>query len=493
MTNKEKLEQWEFKLSAYNLLLSTTYFDTSTIAPKDGNEYRSSRIAYIDGECYSIQTDEKIVELLETMKHEELDEDTTKKVELYLRQVNILRKIPKDFYTEYSKLVMDSEAKWEEAKMAKDYQIFEPYLKRLIEMKRQMIKYRDPNGSYDTLVDDYEPGMTTAKYDEFFDLIKKELLPLIREVSKRQDKVNDDFIYEYYAADKQAQVMAKIKDYLGFDKTWGYMGVSMHPFTSGFSNNDVRVTTAYDEHNISSSIYSIVHEVGHGFYEHQMDPKYDGTILKNVSSGMHESQSRLFENYLGRRKSFVANFYPLLQELFKDNLANVNIDDFVRGINASRPSLIRTDADELTYPIHILIRYEIEKGLMNNTLSSDHLDKTWNEYYKEYLGVDVPSADKGILQDIHWSGGDFGYFATYALGSAIAAQIIHKMNEDFDIDEALASNNFKKITDWLKDHIQHYGARYNMDDILMRATGEKFNPHYYIDYLKAKYTKLYEI
>ena len=493
MTNKEKLEQWEFKLSAYNLLLNTIYFDTSTIAPKDGNEYRSSRISYIDGECYSIQTDEEIIQLLETMKDEDLDDTTAKKVELYLKNINILRKLPKDFYIEYSKLVMDSQDKWEEAKNTKDYSIFEPYLKRLIEMKRQTIKYRDPNGDYDILLDDYEPGMNCEKYDEFFDLIKKELLPLIKEISQHQDRVNDDFVYAYYDADKQAEVMSKIKDYLGFDKSWGYMGVSMHPFTSGFSNNDVRVTTAYDTHNISSSIYSIVHEVGHGFYEHQMDPKYDGTILKNVSSGMHESQSRLFENYLGRRESFVASFYPLLQGLFKENLGNIDIKTFVKGINASRPSLIRTDADELTYPIHILIRYEIEKGLMNGTLSSEHLDETWNRYYKEYLGVDVPSADKGILQDIHWAGGDFGYFATYALGSAISAQIIHKMSQDFDIDEALASNNFKKITDWLRDNIQHYGARYNMDEILLKATNEKFNPHYYIDYLKDKYSKLYNL
>ena len=494
MNNQEILQDWEFKLSAYSLLLSTAYFDSSTIAPKDGGEYRNARIAYITGEAYNIQTDPEIIKVLEALNQDaNLDGDTKKKVELYLKDAEMLRKIPKEFYMQYQELLMNAQDKWEEAKEKKDYQIFEPYLKRIIEAKREIIKYRDPNGNYDILLDDYEPGMNMAKYDEFFNLIKEELLPLIKEIANRQDLIDDSYIYDYYAADKQALLMEEIKAYLGFDKAWGYMGESVHPFTSGFSNNDVRVTTAYDEHNISSSIYSIVHEVGHGFYEHQMDSKYDGTILKAVSSGMHESESRLFENYLGRTKEFVSNFYPKLQELFPDNLASIDIDTFIRAINVSRPSLVRTDADELTYPIHILIRYEFEKALMNGSMSLDNLDQKWNQYYKDYLGVEVSDAAKGILQDVHWAGGDFGYFPTYALGSAIAAQIIHKMGQDFNYKEKMANGEFKVITDYLRDNIQKYGARYNMNEILLKATGEEFNPHYYIDYLKDKFSKLYQI
>ena len=271
------------------------------------------------------------------------------------------------------------------------------------------------------------------------------------------------------------------------------MGVSMHPFTSGLSSNDVRVTTFYDEHNIASAIYSIVHEDGHAFYEHQMDRNFDGTILKAVSSGMHESQSRLLENCIGRRKSFIKNYYPYLRSLYPEILKDVSLEDFYKAVNASKPSFIRTDADELTYPIHILIRYELEKGLYDGTITSDDLDKKWADMYEKYLGIRPQSAKLGILQDIHWSDGSFGYFPTYALGSAVSAQIMHHLAKDMDIDTVLENGDIQKITDWLRDNFQKYGYLYDLDDLLKVTFDEGFDPHYYIDYLKDKYTKLYNL
>ena len=488
-----KLNEWEFKLSAYNLLLSTAYFDNSTIAPSDGADYRGDRLAYIAGEAYTIQIDPEIKKILKELETLELDEVTKRKVELYLKDIKRLEAIPKDLYTAFTKTQMEAENVWAKAKETDDYKLFEPYLKTLIDYSKQFAKLRNPNiDSYDLYLDDYEPGLNKTYYDGFFNKIKEELLPLIKQINNAK-AIDDSFIYLNYPSDGQAKVMQDINEYLGYTKNWGYMGTSPHPFTNGLSCNDVRITTHYDEGNISSSIYSVIHEVGHAFYEHQMNQNYDGTILKAVSSGMHESQSRLFENYLGRRLSFIKNFYPQLQTTFPEQLSKIDVETFTNAINVSKPSFIRTDADELTYPIHILIRYEIEKAIFNETIDLDNLDQVWNEYYENYLGIKPPKASLGILQDIHWSGASFGYFPTYALGSAVAAQIINTMAKTINIDEVLANNQFKVITDWLKLNIQDQAAMHDLNDILLVTTGETFNPDYYINYLKDKYTKLYQL
>ena len=492
-TALNELKEWEFKISAYNLLLSTAMFDESTIAPKGGLEYRSERFAYLNSILYELTTDKKIEEIIIYLSSlDDLALEDKRKVTLYLKDINKTKAIPKDEYVAFSKAQMLAGDAWEKAKKKDDYSIFKPNLLKMIDYQKRFALYRNPDKDpYDTLLDDYEEGMNKEKYDRFFKRIKEEILPLIRRITETQ-KIDDTFLYRFYAKDKQAKLMHDINAYLGFDKDWGYMGISMHPFTCGMSNNDVRVTTAYDEHNLSSSIYSIIHEVGHAFYEHQMAKEYDGTILKAVSSGMHESQSRLFENYLGRDKNLIANYFYKMKELFKEELKDVTLDDYYRAVNASKPSLIRTDADELTYPIHILIRYEIEKGIFDGTLDLDDLDKIWDEYYQEYLGIKADRPSLGILQDIHWSDGSFGYFPTYALGSAVAAQINAKMRKDMDVKKAL-SDDFKKITLYLKDHVQKYGALYPLDEILIKATDQSFDPDFYISYLKEKYTALYHL
>lgn len=489
----ERLKKWEFKRSAYDLLLSTAYFDDETIAPSGGREYRYERLAYMASESYKISTDHKIETLLDELKKEDLAFEERRTVELLIKDFQKIKAIPQDVYEEYTKLTLQSTAAWQKAKSTNDYSIFKPYLLKIIATLKKIALLREPEKDvYDTLLDDYEPFMTTARYDVFFDLIKKELLPLIAKIQKAKP-ITDDFLYKYYPKDRQEKLMTKLKEVLGFTSDWGYMGVSMHPFTSGFSKYDVRITTAYDEHNIASAIYSLVHEAGHAFYEHQMAERFDGTILKAVSSGMHESQSRLLENFIGRRRSFIKNFYPFLKELYADQLKDVTLDDFTRAVCVAKPSLIRTDADELTYPIHILIRYELEKGIFDGSIKVEDLDEVWSDMYYKYLGIRPDDMASGILQDIHWSQGSFGYFPTYALGSAISAQIMHKLEEDIDVDGELEKGNLKVLTDYLGEHIHQYGALFDLDDLLKKATGEEFDPHYYIDYLKDKYTKLYHL
>ena len=343
------------------------------------------------------------------------------------------------------------------------------------------------------MLDDYEPGMTQEKYDAFFMALKERLVPLIQKVTKAKKK-NEEFLHQEFPIEDQKKFMTQLLEYLHFDSSWGYQNESEHPFTSWTCENDCRTTTKYVKNDVISAVLSTVHEVGHAYYEHNVDPKYDGMILsEGISSGMHESQSRLCENYLARTTAFWKYHYPKLQETFPTQLGNVSFEEFYEAINVAKPSFVRTEADELTYPLHVLVRYEIEKGLFNGTISTEGLNETWNKMYKEYLGVDVPNDKVGILQDVHWSDGSFGYFPTYALGTAFAAQYMHAMRKDLDVDTLLSNNQYDVIMNWLKEHIHKYGFRYEAPELMKMVSGEEFNVNYYLDYLEEKYTKLYNL
>ncbi len=497
MTKEEllkKYEEWVLKMSAYQMALAIIGVDKQTVAPKAGNEYRDLRTSILSGEAFSIQTDPEMKDVLEALLKEDIDGDTRRAVELYYKEMMNIMSIPKDFFVEHSNLVNESYNAWLEAKTKDDYSIFAPYLTKVIEDSKKIYSYRNSTESlYNQMLDDFEPGMNEEKYDQFFNKVKERLVPLIQKVVNAK-QVETDFLYQNYPVEDQKAFSKELLKYLHFDEEWGYQNETEHPFTSWTCENDCRTTTKYLPNNLPSAILSTVHEVGHATYEHDIDPKYDGMILSNgVSSGMHESQSRLFENYLGRTVSFWKANYPTLLKYFPKQLEGISVEKYVDAINASTPSLIRTEADELTYPMHILIRYEIEKGLFNGTIPVEKLNETWNKMYKEYLGVDVPNDRDGILQDVHWSDGSFGYFPTYALGSAFSAQFMKAMRKDIDVDKLLENNQFDEIIAWLKERIHQYGCRYTADEIMLKATGEPFNPDYYLDYLEEKYTKLYNL
>ena len=483
------------KNNAYRLMINTVDFDNQTIAQSMGSDYRENALAIITGESYTIETAAEYVTLIEELSKEDLGLEMNREILLAKRHLDAISCLSKEEVMEWSKLCSISFRHWVEAKKAKNYRLFENDLKELISFSKKIAYKRNPSKDpYDLYLDDFEEGMTKKDYDAFFNLIREELSPLVKKIALKQEEIDDSFLYLNYPIAKQKELSKKLIKFLNFDPSWGVLAISEHPFTSGFSTNDVRVTTAYNEHDISSNIYSIIHEVGHAFYEHQVKLEYEGMNLHtDISSGMHESQSRFFENYIGKRKSFIANIYPELQELFPEQLKDVSLDDFYRAVNHSRPSLIRTDADELTYPLHILVRYEIEKSIFDGTADLDHLDELWANKYEEYLGIRPSDDALGILQDVHWSDASFGYFPTYALGSALGAQLIKAMEKDIDIDKELEKGNFMAISSWLKDKIQRHGALYTFKEAVVNATGEEFNPQYYVDYLKKKYSELYHI
>ena len=494
----EQLKQyndWKFRLSASEMALGLIGIDKLTVAPPAGASYRDERTAFLSGEHFSIYTDPANLELLKVLKEEAEDEDIRKEADTYYRDIMKIVSIPKAEYVAFQRATDASYDAWLEAKQTNDYKRFEPHLKGMIEWRKKFCSYRNSELSlYDQLLDDYEPGMTQEAYDAFFTRIRERLVPFIDRVSEA-GAIEDAFLFQSCDTALQKNwTETVLLPYLRFDPDWGYQNETEHPFTSWTCENDCRTTTKYLESNVVSSIFSTIHETGHAWYEHNIDQKYDGTILSTgVSSGMHESQSRFCENYLGRSIPFWEANYPSLQKQFPKQFGSVSLQQFMNAVNASHRSLIRTEADELTYPIHILIRYEIEKGLFNGSISTEQLDRTWDEMYQKYLGVHASTASEGILQDVHWSDGSFGYFPTYALGSAFAAQFYSAMRRDIDVAEALRSNRYIDCIHWLKEHVQKYGARYSADEILRRATGESFNPDYYIDYLINKYSRLYQL
>ncbi len=491
----KKYKEKMFEISAMQLAVGTIYLDQDTIAPVKGDAYRNERLAYLSGELYSLTTSDEFYNLLKQLvESDDVDEQTKRIINWQIIDLDKQRCVPKEFYVEMTKNQMESGQAWQKAKQNDDYASFEPYLLKTIEYSKQLLKYREGKlKGYDIFLDDYEPGMTIEKYDAFFEQLKEGIVPLIKKINETQ-QIDDSFVYKHYPREKQEILMKKILEYIGFDFEAGVLLESEHPFTDSLSKYDNRITTHYYEDNLISSIFSVIHEAGHANYNYSVREDIAETFcFNNMSSGMHESQSRLFENYLGRNPHFWDKLFKDIKELFPEQLEGIDQEKYVKAINKAIPSLVRTEADELTYPLHIVIRYEIEKGIFDGSIDPKNLREVWNQKYKEYLQIDVPNDKEGILQDMHWGSGSFGYFPTYALGSGYAAQFVHAMSKDIDIDEALANDQFSKLKDWLREHIHQYGGLYSPLEQIKIATGEDFDPQYYVDYLVNKYTKLYNL
>lgn len=495
--NKEQYlithQAYQEKVAAYTLALTTLSWDATTIAPKKGAPYRNKMAAYLSGELFSITTDPSVIERIEAMSHLDYDEVTNREIAQMKKEIDKTRYIPKDVYVAYNNLVRDANDVWEEAKATSNYDLFKPILKQLIDQTKQVVAYRkDQRPIYEQLLDDYETNMETKEYDAFFDKLRAEIVPLIHKIKAKNLK-RPLWLSTKIPLDQQAKVVQRLAQFLDYSKDSGQISLSVHPFSQDFSTYDNRVTVRYLEDNFTSSIFALIHEVGHATYNGQVNEAFDGRyIRKSMTYGLHESQSRFLENMLGRSKAFWESIYAEIIELIP-TLKAVSLDDFIAGINFVEPSLIRIEADELTYPLHVMVRYEIEKGLFDGSINVDHLDQVWADKMEAYLGIRPTNAAEGVLQDVHWSGAMFGYFPTYALGSAYSAQWMQAMRQDLEVEEALRHNDFPQIKAWLKEKIHQYGGVYEPKELLLKVTGEIFNPQYYVDYLKDKVTKLYEL
>lgn len=493
----KQLNDIDSKLHAINHAQAMIYWDAATGAPKNSVEGRAKTLSILTGEYYQTLVNETFDSLLkELIEHkDELDFITLRKAEEFRNEYDKIAKIPVELYTEYTAIQAKASVAWEEAKEKSDFSLFAPHLEKLVDFNKKFIEFRGfHKHPYNTLLGDYEKDLTTDELDEFFSELKHTIVPLVAKINESNVMINNDFTKVSYAIEKQEAVNKNLLKVIGFDMDSGIMAKSVHPFTTNFNRHDVRITTRYFEHNPLSAIYSTIHEGGHGIYEQNIGEELDfSTLGTGTSMGIHESQSRFFENIIGRSYPFMEYFYPILQNAFPENLKDISLYDFYLATNKSEQSLIRIEADELTYSLHIMIRYEIEKLLLENKVLVKDLPALWNKKYEEYMGL-VPENDaQGVLQDVHWSEGLFGYFPSYALGSAYASQFVHAMRKEFDLSEDLKKGDFSRINLWLKDHIHKHGCLLNPSEIIEKATGESFNPKYYTDYLEKKYSEIYKL
>ena len=490
-----RLDVLQRKIAAYNHAVGLISYDGQTTAPRGTGEHRAQTLGVLSEEQYKLNTGKETGELLDALyeRSSELDETTNRIVEVLRHDIVEMRKIPADEYIEMTKLYSISQDVWHEAKEKSDFAMFEPYLKRVVETMRRVAKYVAPEkDAYDYWLDNFENGLNREKCDAFFDVLKKGLVPLIEKVKNAQQP-DTRFMDDNFPIDKQRELSDRVMAMMLIDRDHCGIGETEHPFTDGFSKYDVRITTNYKLNDFSDSMYSVIHEGGHALYELHIADKLAYTAIgSGVSMGIHESQSRFYENILGRSMGFVKNLSPILRELFPQ-LKGITDEQFYRAFNKSMPSLVRTQADELTYSLHIMIRYELEKRLLDGSLDVHDLPHEWNRLYNEMLGVDVPNDREGVLQDSHWSFGAIGYFPSYALGSAYGAQLLRKMRQTVDVDGALDKGDLKPINDWLEEHIWQYGGLYKPEVLLEKALGEPFDPNCYVEYLTEKYGKLYDL
>ena len=490
------LDKHQQTMAAYNHALGVLYHDGSTAAPKDSWQGRSQTMGIMSEITYELSTKPEIAEMLVFLEAnaEALTPIQQRQVEVLRKGYDQMHKIPAEEYVAYSVLVNDAENIWAKAKNENDFAAFAPYLEKIVSYNRKFAGYYNPEmAPYDALLNEYEEGMNTKTLDAFFSQLRETIVPLIGKI-QNADPIDDSFLYKNYPAEAQRKLSDYLMEVMGLNRNHCGIAESEHPYTTNFNNKDVRITTHYYENNLASSMYSVIHEGGHALYELGADDCYNFTNLSGgVSMGIHESQSRFYENLIGRSRPFVYAVFPKIKELFPEQLDGVDAEMFYKAVNKAEPSLIRTEADELTYCNHIMIRYEIEKQLIAGTLAVMDVPAEWNRLYKEYLGVDVPNDAKGCLQDTHWVGGMLGYFPSYALGSAYGAQMIAKMEEDLgDVYADVARGDLSRVTAWLKEKI-HCHASFRKPGELFESVCGKFDAKYYTDYLTKKYAQLYEL
>jgi carboxypeptidase Taq len=488
------------RIKYYNEALSLLFWDLRTGAPRKGVPQRAEVIGTLSSEVFRLSTSAEMEEYLVHFERPEnrsgLDKVMDGIVRECRKEFDKYKKIPAERYKEYVILTSEAESVWEEAKNNNDFELFKPYLEKIVDFNLEFIELWGYEGNkYNTLLNFYEPGMTVDKLDAIFDGLKSRIVPLVARIAESEHKPEDDFLKQHFDIQKQDKFGRYILKCMGFDFEAGRLDVSEHPFTTEMGTGDVRITTHYYSNDPCSAIMSSLHEGGHALYEQNISTELEGTLLcTGTSMGMHESQSRFWENIIGRSRSFWEKYYQELQEEFPEQLKDVDPESFYRAINKVEPSLIRIEADEVTYNLHVMIRYEIEKALMNREIKVSDLPEIWKAKMKEYLGVVPPDDKRGVLQDVHWAGGSFGYFPSYTLGNIYSAQLYNAARKEIkDFDNLVRQGELLKIKEWLAENIHKHGKLLEPGEILKQVTGEEINPQYLIDYLEEKYTDIYRL
>lgn len=492
---RDELMKLQRKQAAYDHAMGLIYYDGCTTAPKDTAANRAMSLSVLSEEVYRLGTSEETVALLEYLDgiREELSYDEKRMVHLMLKDIRDMQKIPMDEFVAYQELLVRADDIWHRAKEASDFEMFRPVLEEIFATVRKFALYIDPDKDpYDHCLNDYEEGLTMKACDDFFSRLRSGIVPLLRQVADAE-QVDDSIRRGYFPTDKQEELSYYLMKTIGLDL--GHVGLSTteHPFTTSLGSHfDERITTHYYEDDFVCSMFSVIHEGGHALYDTGSADELAYTVLDGgVSMSIHESQSRFYENIIGRSRAFCEMVFPKLQELFPEEMEGRTAEELYKAVNKAHPSLIRTEADELTYCLHIMVRYELEKRVIHGELEVRDLPQEWNRLYKEYLGIDVPDDKHGVLQDSHWASGLIGYFPSYALGNAYGAQFLAKMKKSVEVEKCIAAGDFGPVNFWNREQIWQHGGRYKPADLLIRVLGEAFDPEYYIEYLQSKIKDVY--
>jgi len=488
---KNKLQQ----IADIKYAAAVLQWDQETYLPVKGNDARGRQLATLSEIAHRMFTENATTQIIDSLASaSDLNEQQRKNIELSAYDVSKSKKLSPEFVRKSAEVINKSFHAWISARKENNFRIFEQPLQEVIDIKKQeadMLGYS--SHPYDALMNEYDKGLTVAATDRLFTELRPALSEILSEIRKHSQPDNS-FLYGRFEKDKQWNFGLELLQSMHFDFEAGRQDISEHPFTTNFSSKDVRVTTRIDEHDLANMIWSCIHEGGHALYEQGLpDEQYGLPLGEYCSLSIHESQSRLWENCIGRGIHYWKYHYPKLQSLFPEQLQSTSIEQFYRGINKVVPSLIRTEADELTYHFHVMIRYEIEKMLIEGTLTSKDIPAAWNEMYKKMLDVTVPDDKQGCLQDVHWSHGSFGYFATYSIGSLYAAQLWHYIKKSHpDINNMITMGDTSSVFKWLQDNIYIYGRFFDASGLCQKATGEILNPSYFIDYAKTKFYDIYK-
>jgi len=482
------------ELGVLNSCAAVLGWDQQTYMPNGGANLRGEQLALLASLAHAKFTDPAIGELLAGSESDAtLDDGAKANVRELRRGYDRATKLPPSLVEELARVTTAAQQAWQDAKSKNEFSLFRPHLEAVVALKRReadAVGFKDH--PYDALIEEYEPGTTVAELRELFAGLTRELVPLIRSIAESKKKPDPGMLQRDFPIDRQKVFAEAAAAAFGFDFAAGRLDVTAHPFCSGFGPGDCRITTRYNPRFFNEAFFGVLHETGHALYEQNLLAEHFGTPLGSACSyGIHESQSRLWENQVGRGKPFWEHFFPRLRQTFPAALRDVTLDAWRFAINDVKPSLIRVEADEATYNLHIALRFELELALLSGDLPVKDLPAAWNERMKSLLGVDVPSDTLGCLQDIHWSFGGIGYFPTYTLGNLYAAQLMEAARRDLgDLDADFRRGEFGRLKSWLTEKIHRHGQRYRANDLCLRATGQSLSPKPFLTYLKAKYEPL---
>ena len=490
---KEKLAL----IKNYLHVCTIMYFDLYTVCPEDARENEGDTLNYFQNEAFKLQTSDEMKQLIVDL-HNEIDtlEDPLDRrlVELSYNDYEKTKNVTPEMAMKLSQAQSKAYITWLKAKEKADYSMFKEPFGELINIMKEAIKTRDnvlPN-FYDNYLDDHERGMLVKDLDPFFEELKVGLIDLINKIKNSKHVIRRDFLSRNVPIYKQEEFSKYLLNLNGYDFKRGALTTTEHPFTIPVAQKDARVTTHYYEDMFLSNIFSIIHEGGHAIFMQNEKPEdYEHFLEDNITNGMHESVSRFYENVIGRSKEYIHLIYPKFKEIFGEEFPDVTEQELYEGANIVEPSLLRTEADEVTYGLHVIIRYEMEKLICNGEISLDEIPAKWNALYKEYLGIDVPSDKEGVLQDVHWTE-NFGYFPSYQIGNCYNAMYVLKMREDFDLDKAVSTGDFKTINNWMKEHVFKRSNELEPKEWIREITGQDLTPKPFLEYLNKKYKDIYK-